>query len=80
MRPASKRFFIHSCIYRRILIISYLATSRGTNSLSMLMCRRAVNQSINLREVIMIRDSSLTSSGLLSSDELNDAISHVCMS
>jgi len=33
-----------------------------------------------LRELIMIRDSSLTLSGLLSSDELNDVISHVCTS
>jgi len=45
MRPANQRFFIHNCIYRRILIISYLATFLGTNSLSVLMCRRAVNQS-----------------------------------
>jgi len=44
MRPASQRFFIHSCIYLRILIISYLATSFGTNSLSVLMCRKEVNQ------------------------------------
>jgi len=46
MRPASQRFFIRSCMYLRILIISYLATFLGTNSLSVLMCRRAVNQSI----------------------------------
>jgi len=46
LRPASQRFFIHSCIYLRILIISYLATLLGTNSLSVLMCRKAVNQSI----------------------------------
>jgi len=46
-RPASQRFFIiHSCIYLRILIISYLATFLSTNSLSVLMCRKAVNQSI----------------------------------
>jgi len=46
MRPASQRFFIHSCIYLRISIISYLATFLlGTNSLSVLMCRKAVNQS-----------------------------------
>jgi len=47
MRPASQRFFIHSCIYLLILIISYLATFLGNNSLSVLMCRKAVNQSIN---------------------------------
>jgi len=33
-----------------------------------------------LRELIMIRDSSLTLSGLLSSDELNHVISHACTS
>jgi len=48
MRPASQRFFIYSCIYLQILIISYLATFLGTNSLSVLMCRKAVNQSIVL--------------------------------
>jgi len=46
MRSASQRFFKHSCVYPRILIISYLATFLGTNSLSVLMCRKAVNQSI----------------------------------
>jgi len=46
MRPASQRFFIHSCIYLRIFIISYLATFLGTNSRSVLMCRKAVNQSL----------------------------------
>jgi len=45
MRLASQRFFIHSCIYLRILIISYLATFLFTNSLSVLMWRKAVNQS-----------------------------------
>jgi len=34
IRPVSQRFFIHSCIYLRILIISYLATFLGTNSVS----------------------------------------------
>jgi len=47
MRPASHRFFIHSCIYLRILIISCLTTFLSTNSLSVLMCRKAVNQSIS---------------------------------
>jgi len=37
----------HGCIYLRILIISYLATFLATNSLSVLMCCKAVNQSIN---------------------------------
>jgi len=48
MRPASQRFFIHSCIYIRTLIISDLATFLGTNSLSVLMCRKAVNQSMTV--------------------------------
>jgi len=47
VRPASQRFFVHSCIFLRIFIISYLATFLGTNSLSVLMCRKAVSQSIN---------------------------------
>jgi len=47
LRPASQHFFIHSCIYLQILIICYLATFLGTNSLSMLMCRKAINQSIS---------------------------------
>jgi len=56
MRPASQRFFIRSCIYVRILIISYLATFLGTNSLYdlyvlIMMCRKAINQSINLNNV-----------------------------
>jgi len=42
MRPASQRFFIHSCIYLRILITSYLATILA---LSVLMCRKPVYQS-----------------------------------
>jgi len=52
MRPASQRFFKHSYIYLRILIISYLATFLGTNSLSVLMCRKAVNQSINRLQIV----------------------------
>jgi len=47
IRPASQCFFIHSCIYLRTLIISYLATFLGINGLSVLMCRKAVNQSID---------------------------------
>jgi len=46
-REAGQSAFLHhSCIYLRILIISYLATFLGTNNLSVLMCRKAVNQSI----------------------------------
>jgi len=43
-RPASQRFFI---IYLRIFIITYLITFLGNNSLSVLMCRKAVSHSIN---------------------------------
>jgi len=43
MRPASQRFSIHSCI----LIISFIiALFLGTNRLSVLICCKAVNQSI----------------------------------
>jgi len=45
MRPASQRFFID--IDLRILIISYLTTFLGNNSLFVLKCRKAVDQSIN---------------------------------
>jgi len=37
-----------SFYHLRILITSYLATFLGTNSLSVLMCRKAVNQSIDV--------------------------------
>jgi len=47
MRPAGQCFFIHCCIYLRILIISYLATFLGSNSLSVLMYHKAINQSIS---------------------------------
>jgi len=53
MRSASQRFFIHDCIYLRIVIISYLATCLGTKSLSVLMCRKAVNQSISHERTLM---------------------------
>jgi len=52
IRPSSQRFFIHSCIYLRILIISYLATSPGTDSLSVLMCRKAVNHNNTKKQSI----------------------------
>jgi len=43
--------FLHTQLYLstinlRILIISYLGTFIGSNSLSVLMCRKAVNQSV----------------------------------
>jgi len=53
MRPASQRFFIHSCCYLRILIISELAMFLGTNSLSVLMCRKAVNQKLRLHSLLL---------------------------
>jgi len=57
MMPASQRFFLHSCIYLLILIISYLATCQvGTYSLSVLMCHKAVNQSINR---LLVRHSAI---------------------
>jgi len=63
----------NNLIYGRspIIINSYLCNSVDETTLE----RVAF-----LRELIMIRDSSLTLSGLLSSDELNDVISHVCTS
>jgi len=57
MRPASQRLFIRSCIYLRIVIISCSATFLGTNSLYMLMCRKAVNQSINHLVLIYFHSS-----------------------
>jgi len=48
MRPASQRFFIHSCIYLRIFI-SYLATFLGTNSLAVLMLHVLYSISIHFR-------------------------------
>jgi len=58
LKPASQSFFIHSCIYLRIFIISYLATFLGTNSLSVLMCRKAINQSINQPSPLILKSSS----------------------
>jgi len=62
MRPASQRFFIHSCIYLQILVISYFATFLGTNNLFGLMCRKAVNQSINIaaKAALLLPVSNLT--------------------
>jgi len=62
------------------LIISYLATFLGTNSLSVLMCRKAVNQSINLLHIhantILLQLLTLldTAIGLLLT---NDNIEHL---
>jgi len=76
MRPARQRLCIHSCIYLRILIISYLATFLGTNSLSVLMCRKAVKQSpewtISLRQLAsLVRISKLDTRPTYNSDFLN---------
>jgi len=64
---------INDLIYGRlsIMIKSYVRNSVDETTL---------DRVTFLRELIMIRDGSLTLSGLLSSDELNDAISHVCTS
>jgi len=75
MRPACRRFFIHSCIYLRILIISYLATFLGTNSLSVLKCRKAVNQSTNtFTSHLFFPYSEPVSTSRLSSDGRRDKI------
>jgi len=52
-----------------IIINSYVRNSVDETTL---------NHVAFLRELIMIRNSSLTLSGLLSIEELNDIISHVC--
>jgi len=51
---SNQRFFIHSCIYLRILIISCLATFIGTNNLSVLIADvpKTVNQSINYSSLL----------------------------
>jgi len=46
IKVVSLRFFIQSRIYLRIFSISYLATFLGTSQ-SVLMCRKAVNQSMS---------------------------------
>jgi len=63
-------FSVNDLIYGRLPIIinSYVRNSVNETTL---------DRVAFLRERIMIRDSSLTLSGLLSSDELNDVISHV---
>jgi len=62
---------INDLIYGRLPIIinSYVRNSVDETTL---------DRVAFLRELIMIRDSSLTLSDLLSSGELNDVISHVC--
>jgi len=57
MRPASQRFFILTGSYLRIVIIPHLATFLGTNSLSVPMCRKAVNQSISCLDCSMVKVS-----------------------
>jgi len=60
-------------IYDRlpILINSYVRNSVD---------KTALDRVSFLRELIMIRDSSFTLSGFVSSDELNSVMSHVCTS
>jgi len=58
MRPASQRFFIHSCIYLRILIISYLATFLGIIAfLCWCAVKQSINQSIN-QSILVLPPSS----------------------
>jgi len=65
--------YVNDLIYGRLSIInnSYVRNSVDETTL---------DRVAFLRELIMIRDSPLTLSGLLSSDELNEIISHVCTS
>jgi len=59
IRPTNQRFFIHSCIYLRILIISYLATFLGTNSLSVRCAvKQSINQSINQSLILYQSDTA----------------------
>jgi len=62
MRSASRLFFVCSCFYLRILIISYLATFLGTNSLSVLMCHKTVNQSIHKKMLLKFKTQKQLSS------------------
>jgi len=64
---------VNDLIYGRLPIIinSYVCNSVDETTL---------DHVAFLRLLIMIWDSSLTLSGMLSSDELNDIISHVCTS
>jgi len=64
---------INDLIYGRLPVIinSYVSNSVDDTTL---------DRVAFLRELIMIRDGSLTISDLLSNDELNDVISHVCTS
>jgi len=65
--------FVNDLMYGHLPIV---INSQVRNSVD----ETTLNHMAFLRELIMIRDSSLTLSGLLSSDELNDVISHVCTS
>jgi len=69
----AKRFncSINDLIYGRLPIIINSYVSKSVDE-------TILDRVAFLRELIMIRDSSLTSSGLLSSDELNDVISQFC--
>jgi len=52
---ADQSAFLHTQLYLRILILSYLQRFlHGTNSLSVLMCRKAVNQSIFIVIIIVV--------------------------
>jgi len=65
------RCSINDLIYGRLPIIINAYVRNSVNETT-------VDRVAFMRELIMIRDGSLTLSGLLSSDELNDVILHVC--
>jgi len=55
MRSASQRFFIRSCVYLRIFDHILFSNVFGTNSLAVLMCRKAVIQSIAEMRLLWLR-------------------------
>jgi len=69
---AGQSAFLHTRLYLyTILIISYLATFPGTNSLSVLMWNKTVNQSINQLTCLIIGSIStiLGTNSLISADD-----------
>jgi len=64
---------VNDLIYGRLPIIIYPYVCNSVD-------KTTLDRVAYLRELIVIRDSSLTLSGLLSSDKLNDVILHACTS
>jgi len=72
---AGQSAFLHTqLIYLRISIISYLATFLDTNSLSVLMCRAAVNPHCSLLRLC----SSITRKRLLNNSYNNECATLPC--